>query len=377
MKKFYNSFLRSLCYFPTKIEYLKTFFSEWYAIFRKKNLYKNIQWTKDQQREFDAFWKKNYGKKISNRWHKLYQSMNGVHRIDYIPEIIYTTRIEHSANDYFYGKVLSDKAFLGVMFDNRIPKVRTPKTYISNSYGVFYDSERKIISECEAKEMICNIGEAVAKPTIDSSSGKNIKILDVHNGINIKDGMTISEIFNIYGSNFIIQEKIEPHSELKKIYPEAVNTFRVTSYILNANVYLAPISLRIGSGGSVVDNIHSGGMGVAVNEDGTLHATAYLLGNGDKSDKATRHPDTGIVFQNVKFSFIDKIILAAKHLHGIVSNTGVISWDFTIDKNGDIVIIEVNLKGQGIWLPQIISGESLFGENTIEYLRQMKKKVER
>ena len=177
MKKLYKSFLNFLMRTPEKIEVMKTNFFEWYAIFRKRKLYKNIKWSKEQQRAFDSFWKCYYGKKISNRWHRLYQSMNGVFNIEYIPEKLYTTKIEPKTNDLYYCKVLSDKALLGVLFDNRIANVRTPKTYIANSYGVFYDSNRRIISEAEALQIVADIGGAVIKHTTDSSSGHNIKIL--------------------------------------------------------------------------------------------------------------------------------------------------------------------------------------------------------
>lgn len=371
MKNFYKKFLNFLFNIPLKVENCKTIFFEWYAILRKKTLYKNVTWTKEQQKEFDEFWKNSYGKKISNRWHRLYQSMNGIYKIDYIPELLYTTKIENKNNDYYYSKVLSDKSLLGVIFNNKIPNVRTPKTYIINSFGVFYNSEREIISEKDAIQILENIGEAVIKPTVDSSSGKNIKILDLHNGINIKDDVSIKELLSSYSSNYIVQEKIQPHPDLKKIYPNAINTLRVISYVLNSKVYVAPISLRIGSGGNAVDNIHAGGMVIGVSNTGELNNKAYRLGYGDTTEIFYEHPDTKVIFKEVKLDFIKELIEVAKKLHGLTSNIGIISWDFTIDADGNFVIIEVNLKGQSVWFPQMISGQPLLGENTREYLSSL------
>ena len=359
---------------PVKTENLKTTVAEWYAIFRKRPLYRNVKWSKEQQREFDTFWKEHYGKKISNRWHRLYQSMNGVYRYDYIPEFLYSTKIERDCNDFYYAKVLSDKTMLGILFDNRIPNVRTPKTYVANSFGVFYDSDRRVIGKKEAEEILFDIGEAIIKPTVDSSSGHNVKVLDLHRGINAQDQTSISELFEVYGSNYVIQERLRPHEELKRIYPDAINTFRVISYTLGSEVHVAPISLRIGSGGSAVDNIHSGGMVIGVNADGSLKSTAYRLGYGDQTDTFTKHPNTGVVFADVRFSFADQLTAAAKALHGLLSNINFISWDFTVDEKGNIVVIEVNLRGQSIWFPQMISGEALFGENTGAYLKQIRKR---
>ncbi len=371
MKRLYKRFLNLFFKIPLKIEVFKTFIAEWYAIFAKRSLYKNIKWTKEQQREFDEFWKKNYGKKISNRWHRLYQSVNGVYRIDYMPEIIYTTKIESKFNDYFYSKVSSDKSLLGIFFDNRIEKVRTPENYVINSYGVFYNANREVISRDEAKKILNNIGSVVVKPTVDSSSGQNVQMLDIKNGTDTKADISLDELFDKYGSNFVVQEKIRPHKELKDLYPDSINTIRLTSYILDSEVHVAPISLRIGACGGVVDNIHAGGMGVSVETSGHLGEIAYRLGYGDSDEKFSEHPDTKVVFKDYKLSFIEELIEDAKKLHGILSNAKVISWDFTIDEEGNIVIVEVNLRGQGIWFPQMISGDSLFGENTGDFLKEL------
>jgi len=373
MKKIYKKFLNLFFKVPLKIEVFKTFIAEWYAIFAKSSLYKNVKWTQEQQKEFDEFWKKNYGKKISNRWHRLYQAVNGVYRIDYIPEIIYTTKIEPYFNDNFYGKVSSDKSLLSVFFDNKVDNVRTPENYVINSYGVFYNASREVISKEKAKEILHNIGSAVVKPTVDSSSGQNVQILEISNGTDTKTNLSLDELFDKYESNFVIQEKIRPHKELKDLYPGAINTIRLTSYILNSEVHVAPISLRIGAGGGVVDNIHAGGMGIIVDYSGKLGELAYRLGYGDSNETFTEHPDTKVVFKDYKLSFIEKMVESAKKLHGILSNTKIISWDFTVDEDGNIVIVEVNLRGQGIWFPQMISGRPLFGDNTEAFLKTLRK----
>lgn len=370
MKKIYKKFLGFLFSVPVKIENTKTYFFEWFAIIRKAPLYKHIKWTKEQQKEFDTFWKNNYGKKISNRWHKLYESMNGVYRFDYIPEIIFTTKIEPNFNNFYYGKILSDKSLLDTFYNNRVPGVRTPKTLLTNNFGVFYDSNRKIISEKVAIEILSDIGNAVIKPTIESSSGSGIKILNISNGINILDNTSLKNILKQYKTNYIIQEKIKPHKELKDIYSSSINTVRITSYILDSEVHVAPIALRIGSGGSFVDNIHAGGIGISVDNLGYLNKYAYKLGYGDSKEKLLKHPDSNVVFENYYLGFIDKLINTAKQLHGITPNIGVISWDFTVDECGDIIIVEINLKGQGVWFPQTISGKSLFGENAARFLNQ-------
>ena len=56
----------------------------------------------------------------------------------------------------------------------------------------------------------------------------------------------------------------------------------------------------------------------------------------------------------------------------MTSNIGVISWDFTVDKNGNVVVIEANFKGQSVWFPQMLSGDTFFGNNITEILKYIK-----
>ncbi len=372
MKKFYNKILVLFLNLPVKLEILKTFFAEWYAILRKRPLYKNIKWTKEQQAEFDLYWKKNYGKTISNRWHKLYEASNGIHCVSYMPEVIYSLRYEPKVNDFRYSTVLADKTLNDLLFDNKIENVRTPNFFMFNNHGHFYNSGRALISQKEAVELLSNVGEAVIKPTVDSSSGKNVKIINMKDGTDIRTGKTASDIIKEYKSNYIVQERLKPCNELKTLYPNSINTIRVISYIVDSSVEVAPISLRIGGGGGEVDNIHAGGMSIGVDNDGNLQKYAYRLGYGDSFEKFAKHPDTNIIFDGYKLSFINELIASAKRLHEMVANIGMISWDFTVDSDGYIVVVEANYTGQSVWFPQMLTGRPLFGENTEKVLNFLK-----
>ena len=357
---------------PEKVVKLQRIYLEKVAISKKKKLYKSVKWTKVQQREFDDYWKSNYGKKIPNKWHKLYEALNGIHNIYYFPEYLYTTKLELIKNDFYYAKVYEDKGLNDIIFNNRIKNVRTPKTFIVNNEGNFYDGERKMISQREAIKRVSSIGEAVIKPTVGSCSGKNVKIINFIEGVNERDGKTVAQILGQYKKNFIIQERIQAHEELKILYPHAINTFRVTTYVIDEQIDVAPVVLRIGANGGEVDNIHAGGMGIAVSNDGTFNPCAYKLGYGNVAAKYEKHPDTKVLFAGYKVSFVKEIINAAMHLHEFVNRVGIISWDFTVNSDNEIILIEANYEDQGIWLPQILSGKAMFGENTTKILQYLR-----
>lgn len=374
MKQIYNKFLQALEALPTQLETAKTLVAEWYSIFRKYPLYRHIKWTKEQQKEFDLFWKTNYGKKISNRWHKLYEASNGVHRVDYFPEYLYSTRLEPLLNNYNYTKVFANKNLLDVFFDGKAENIRTPKAFLFCDHGHYYNADRQLISSHEAADIMSNVGEAVMKPTVDSSSGKNVRIVCMEHGSDTRSRQTAQELLCAYGTNFTVQERLKPCKELQTLYPNAINTIRVISYRIGDRIGIAPISLRIGGGGSEVDNIHAGGMSISVSKEGILAKTAYRLGYGDSFESYDIHPDTNVTFENYPLPFIPDVMEAAKLLHGRTANIGIISWDFTVDNEGKFVVVEANYRGQSAWFPQMLSGEPLFGADTSEMLQIVRPK---
>jgi hypothetical protein len=69
-----------------------------------------------------------------------------------------------------------------------------------------------------------------------------------------------------------------------------------------------------------------------------------------------------------------RIIDAAKRLHGRIPGIGIISWDFMIDKDENIVLIECNLSSQTIWGNQMLNGRSFFGDDTEKMIKLIAKK---
>lgn len=343
----------------------KTVFAENIAISRKTKLYKSVSWTDEQKNEFSAHCKELYGKSISSRWHKLYQSINGCYDVNYVPEKILTTVIEPNANRYNYCRTLEDKNLLSSILGS---SVKTPECIVSNSNGIFYDGFNNIVPLEEAVKVANNCGYSVIKPTINTSSGKNVRFLNVVNGVDLNTNMHLKDLFDKYNQNFVLQKKLNQCKEVSDIHPHSLNTFRITTYVLNGEIYTVPAALRFGSNKSNLDNIHAGGFGIAVSDEGVLGKYAYKLGRGDSKVKIEKHPNTGIVFDGYKIPKFNRVLEASKIAHSKFVGIGIISWDIIIDQNYDPVIIEANLIGQGYWFPQVLHGKGPFGKNTKEFI---------
>ena len=367
IKACYNRILHNAESAPQTIEKMKTACAEDYAIIHKAPIYNSIKWTPEQQRAFDNYWMDVYGKTIPNKWHRLYEAISGQYCVNYIPEKIYTTVIEPSLNDYTYAKVLQDKSLVESLSAGSDCVV--PETVLVCSGGYLFTSERKPINVKEALTSVKTSGKVVIKPTINSSSGKQIVFFEFSS----ETDQEIENSLKKMGNDFIVQKEIVPHPDFSVFNPTSINTIRIITFLVNGSIHHAPLSFRIGRIKSKVDNIHAGGLGIGLDDQGYLLPKAYELGYGDNSTTYTEHPDSRTVFAGRKLPAIDKVINAAYTVHGRYPHIGIISWDFTVDKDGNAVLIEANIKGQGVWLPQIIHGKGLFGEYTKEVLSKVRK----
>ena len=335
---------------------------------RKKNIINKVILSKEQKAEIDEFFINNYGKKVKYHWHRLYQSYTGMFNKEYFPEVLFSCELEPLLNNKQIARVVGDKNLL-CQFLGQVKGIHIPQTYVSCINGILRDENNNLIN----KEQVCSIISnkvCIIKKTIDTSSGRDVFVCDFIDGVDRKSHMTISEIIEDMGDNFIIQEKIIQHEDLMKLYPNSLNTFRVITYIANNKIFHAPIALRLARGGSDRDNIHYGGIVVGVEDNGSLFNKAFDEFGSD----FTHHPDTKIEFSGYKINRIDEMIDCAKKLHACIPYLGIVSWDLSIDSEGLITLIEANTWGQSAWFPQMIQGKSLFGDNTAYMLDKISKR---
>lgn len=345
-----------------------TYKAEMRNINRKEILWSKVLLSDAQEKEIKSYWKEISGYEIETKWHRLYQSYMGVYEKKYFPEILYTTQLERKLNPPKYYGVLSDKGFMKTIFSGG--GYRLPKTFVYNCDGVLTDDEQNVISYREAVAMLHNAGKIIAKPTIDTSSGDGVRLLDLQEGIDSVTGEDTATILTGLRRNYVIQECVKQHKSLADIYAGSLNTFRVITYICENKVYLAPVSMRIGSGGAYVDNIHAGGLCIGVQENCSLRKFAFT----EMGNKFETHPDSHVSFEDYSIPLLSKIKEIAKRLHGSIPQLKMISWDWSLDSDGIPILIEINISGQAVWFPQMLNGEAIFGDNTEYFAEIIRKK---
>lgn len=337
---------------------------------KKRQLWRSVPISVEKDKEIQDYWKSISGCAIDTRWHRLYASY--IHcpiNKDFFPEILYSTKLEKKlSNPKFYG-ILSDKGLLTSLFSGD-SSYRTPTTVVYNSYGTFTDENHNVLSRGDAISAVNNAGIVIIKPTIDTSSGEGVLKANFNNGKDSISGFSVKDLFEKYKENFIVQECVKQSRYLSDLCDKSLNTFRVITYICKGKVYNAPLSLRMGTGSSYVDNIHQGGINIGISDDYKLRKYAFT----EMGERFEVHPYTKVRFEGYCIPPVRQIVEVACRLHGYVPMLKMISWDWSLDENDLPVLIEMNISGQSVWFPQMVNGESFFGENTAYFAQLIKNK---
>lgn len=376
MNKFEKKILKIIRYINTKIgdlldwmDWQKTRLREIrkFQDPRRVKIFSQIELTRKQKRQIDEFYLKNYGKKIPYIWHQYYTAFTGNFDVKYFPELLHIPELERYMLSYFpsYEKVLADKNILPYLAQS--VGVNSPKLICSCVNGYFRDASGQTLTKSAFENFLGDIGEAFVKPSIDSDSGRGCAAVDMHSGVDKLSKKSVKELIKQLGENFVVQERLNSHPALTALYPHSVNTFRIITYRWKENIFHAPIILRIGQGGNIVDNAHAGGMFIAVENDGTLHKTAFTEFN----TRYQQHPDTHIVFEKYKIPYVRNLILSAIRIHSLLPQLGIYNWDFTLNQQGEPILIEANTIGGAVWVVQMAHGKAIFDDKTAEILQWM------
>ena len=170
-----------------KIWYLRREQVKKYKDVRRKKVYSEIVLTPEQKKEIDSLYINNYGRKVPYTWHRNYTAFTGKFDKNYFPELLYFPEFENFMNlDKSYCKALSDKNLLPFIIQSSKIQVKMPKTIVSCISGMYKNQNNDPISQENAIELLQNIGECFAKPSIDTSSGRGCMLLNLVDGLDEK-----------------------------------------------------------------------------------------------------------------------------------------------------------------------------------------------
>lgn len=321
----------------------------------RKNLNRHKKLNKEQKKEIKDFWKKY--RKVSTVWCRYYSVQNREFDPRYIPNTLYYTKIDQHFNNRKLGWGFNDKNYYSKIFSG----IKQPEVLARVINGVLLDSEYRLLEADKALKIISEEKEVICKPAQETGSGRNISFWKTDD-----DKDKIISFLNEKKGDYIIQKVIRQHPELDRVHKGSVNTVRIASILLDDGVHILSSTLRMGTGGSRVDNVTAGGISCGILSDGTLKKYAHTYYTGESFEK---HPQ-GLVFEGFKVPSYEKAVELVKKAAPMIPHFRLVSWDIAIDEDGDAVFIEANMRKGGINLHQFDNGP-LFGELTDRVLEEV------
>ena len=274
-----------------------------------------------------------YGVRVKKLWYKELYALTGSTDPRYIPQSLFHEKILTHFDDPAYVRQLADKNLHTLLF----PGVRRPETVFKCIGRGYLEDDFRPIPRPEAVARLEQEGEFVVKPTRDSGQGSDIRFFrgplpaEEREALLARDdGVT----------DYIVQRAVRQHPDLARFNRSSLNTMRIVTLVFQDTPYILSSILRIGGPDSRVDNVSKGGWQCTIRPDGRLEPLAFTCRGGESlraedNGAGLRWGDCVIPgFQRVRETAL-ALALRLPHLR-------LIGWDFALDEEGEVVLIEFN-----------------------------------
>ncbi|MBU0584444.1 MAG: hypothetical protein KKB66_20030 [Alphaproteobacteria bacterium] len=141
-------------------------------------------------------------------------------------------------------------------------------------------------------------------------------------------------------STWIIQERLKQHPDMNRLYPGALNTLRILTVKHAGQIHVEMLVLRIGSGGSCIDNSGAGGLSARVDPDtGRIATPATRRYEFDPSQRPYReHPDTGVTIEGFEIPFFRDGLEIVVDAASKISSFRSLGWDVCFMEDGPLIV---------------------------------------
>jgi hypothetical protein len=279
-------------------------------------------------------------------WHTTLASVTGRFEAGYVPEDLFYVAIEPALNARDREIQVTDKNG----YDRLGLPLPLPETVGRIVRGHLVGPDFRSIT---MDELVSSAGrdgatEVVLKPTLGVGGGKDVQFVAPQNL-----PRTLAPLFARRGvwDDWIIQRVFRQCEAMAALNPDSVNTLRIITYRMQSGVvrHLSSV-LRIGRGGSRVDNQTSGGLTCGVDE-GVLRPVAHLMYQPFEA-----HPDWGVRFAGVRVPAWREAVDLCISAHELIPAMDLMSWDVAIDTEERPVLIEFNTDQQALLMHQKENG---------------------
>lgn len=285
--------------------------------------------------------------------------------------VVYKSGLQDYLNYEFYNKKHQErKTYATIGYQAQLYKLAANYEYapfFSNKINFHKNFKKFVKRDCVSFED----GLEKVKKFIDKNKYIVRKPISGLGGADVEKIATkdISDINKFYqelkNDNCFIEELVIQNKIWNKLNPDSLNTIRVVTSSLNGRSEVMFAVARIGSGESIVDNFHQGGVGVKVNIDKGCLEGQTIDKSGNVSDQTLK---TKIKVDGFEIPYWSEIVKMVKEAAKVNDKVNIVGWDVAITDNGPL-IIEGN-RGPGMDIIQVLYKQGIKPE-----LEKLKKEI--
>ncbi|MBR1595533.1 MAG: hypothetical protein IJ665_02415 [Phocaeicola sp.] len=176
--------------------------------------------------------------------------------------------------------------------------------------------------------------DCIAKP-IEGWRGQGIKKIP-----QVQYGKDVRKLYEeCFKCNILLEECIHACKEIEGFHPQSLNTIRVVTISNPKKCVAFGAILRMGTGNSIIDNTHNGGVFASIDIKTGIIETDGLDSFGNHF---IVHPDTKKVIKGFQIPFWDKVIETCTKASKVIPQLIFAGWDVVIMEEGRIALIEAN-----------------------------------
>lgn len=278
---------------------------------------------------------------------------------EYVPFSYFFPWIVRILNPIDAARVFANKGLTYTYFTN----VSQPKLIARRINGCSLSAGNCSLSNIELVKLLSQTREKlIIKASAGSCCGKAVRLIAPG-----EPKEALVDLLSSYKGDFVIQEAVKQSPATAIFNESSLNTFRISTLLLNGKFSVCTAMLRFGKPGNVVDNVGAGGGCVGVSDDGCL----MPFGFSQSGEKITEW--NGVKFEGCKILEFQKVIDAARRAHYNIPLCAFVGWDIAIDENGEANLIEANLDWPGLFFEQLANARPAFRERFNEVLDYCRK----
>lgn len=241
-----------------------------------------------------------------------------------------------TGDEYYAYQSLAGVEYAG-FFSDKVSFHKNFARYARRGYCSPDDGFDAFDAYCESHEAF------VKKPRLGLGGGGVEKVVTA----DVADRRAFFE--GLVGNGEFVEDLVEQDEDWGRLSPGSTNTLRVMTFAHNGASRIVFACARVGSGASIMDNFHQGGMGILVDVE-----RGCLVGNGfDKKVNESPVSVTGIAFDGYPIPFWDEVKAMVLEAALVNEDVKLIGWDVAIATDGPLVI-EAN-RGPGWDITQVVA----------------------